>query len=199
MEALVCISHDIKCLQSLHLGHQARHSHMFTHGSNVASTPDVFCRIKNILANHRRVSPVGRALGDDPLPSTHCQFWIGLAVPGYGWMRTEDEEDFNSKEGFGQRRKSSNAKGNNQTVWASTSLQPFLRSTTTEKSAYLWWQMLHLCYRLAQFCLLASITIPTPEKNISVWICERRLMISERVSHFAGIDAAKHFPLVDRL
>lgn len=47
-----CVFHiAIKCLQSLHLGHQAWHSRMFTYGPNVVSTPDVFCGIKNILAN----------------------------------------------------------------------------------------------------------------------------------------------------
>lgn len=80
MEGLVCISHYIKGLQSLDLGHQAWHSHMFTYGSDVVTTPEVLCRIKKILANHRRVSPVGWTLGDDPLKSVDGQLFHTIRI-----------------------------------------------------------------------------------------------------------------------
>lgn len=73
-----CVFHvAIKCLQSLRSGDQVWNSHMFTYGSNVVSTPDVFCRTKNFLANRPLI--VSYELG------------IGLAVPGYGPPKWDED------------------------------------------------------------------------------------------------------------
>lgn len=58
----------------------------FTYGSGVESIPNVACRTKAMLANHSRISPVGRAFGNSrlvlALPASHVPM-IGRSIRFY--------------------------------------------------------------------------------------------------------------------